>query len=146
MTAAQVWSAVRNRNAQDALERKLTGADNFCYFRAILSQPNPGGGYEWQLSNKKQHPIPNVKVCLYRIVDGNDQFLRCWEEGMCLPHSISQMADEGPLRKGKHRFIFFAANSWEQTLQISTEGETPVQTGIIYRDDKEIWRFPDVPR
>ena len=146
VTAAQVWSAARDRAAQEAFERKLTGADNFCYFQALLDKPQPGGGFEWQLSNKEQRPIPNVQVCLYRIANGKDQFLRCWSEAMCIPHSINQMADEGPIMPGKHRFVFFAANTWEQTLEISKEEDILVQRGIVYRDDKEIWRFPNVAR
>ena len=144
VTVAQVCSDARDRAAQKTFEAKLTGADNYCYFQALLDKPQPGGGFEWQLSNKEQRPIPNIKVCLYRAIDGKDQFIKCWEEGMCVPHSINQMADEGPIMSGKHRFIFFAANTWEQTLEITKEkeGEASTQRGIIYRDGKEIWRFP----
>ena len=123
------------------------GGDNFCYFRATLNDPQPGGGYEWQLINKQQRPIPGMKVCFYRIVDGEDQFLRCWEPAMCITHSINQTtANEKPIMPGKHRFVFFAINGWKQTLEIAGPNDAPTQEGVVYRNGKEIWRFSDGAR
>ena len=48
------WNGVRNQAAQEELEAKLTSANNYCYFQADLNRPQPKGGYEWQLINKKQ--------------------------------------------------------------------------------------------
>ncbi len=140
VVAAVAWYA--DKVDRRATEARLTGGDNYCYFQADLSRPQPKGGYEWKLINKKQRPIPNVQICLYL----NGKFSRCWKQGMCIPHSVDQAKDEGPLPIGEHRFEFFAANRWSQTLEIYMEGETPKQRGEIIRDGKEIWRFPDVSR
>ena len=139
---AQFWREVRNQAAQEAFEAKLTGGGNYCYFEVLLDKPQPNGGYEWQIRNHEQRPIPNMQVCLYR----EDQFLRCWQQGMCIPHSVNQAKDEGPIKLGTHRFEFFAANHWSQTLEIFMEGEVPKQRGEIYRDGKVIGRIPNESR
>lgn len=139
---AQFWHDVRNQAAQEEFETRVTGADNYCYFQADLNRPQPKGGYEWQLINKKQRPIPNVQICLYL----NGKFTRCWKQGMCIPHAVDQAKDEGPLPIGKHRFEFFAANSWSQTLKIYMKGETPKQRGEIIRDGEVIGKVPDESR
>ena len=136
------WNGVRNQAAQEELEAKLTGANNYCYFQADLNRPQPKGGYEWQLINKKQRPIPNSQICLYL----NGKFSRCWKHGMCIPHAVDQAKDEGPLPIGKHHFEFFAANSWSQTLEIYMDGKTAKQRGEIIRDGKVIGGIPAEPR
>ena len=139
---ATFWNDVRNQSAQEELETRLTGANNYCYFQADLNRPQPKGGYEWQLRNKEKRPIPNVQICLYL----NGEFSRCWKQGMCIPHSIDQAKEEDSIPLGKHRFEFFAANSWSQTLEIYMEGDIPKQRGAIIRNDEVIGRISDEPR
>ena len=139
VVAAIAWYA--DKVDRGIAEARLTGGDNYCYFVALLDKPQPNGGYEWQLINHNKRPIPNVQICLYL----NGKFSRCWKQGMCIPHSVNQAKDEGPLMPGQHSFVFFGANTWEQTLEIF-EGDTPTQTGIISRDGKEIGRVSDVTR
>ncbi len=148
VTVTQVWKNIRDEAARSEFETKLTGGENYCYFRAVLDDPKPGGGYEWVLINKWQRSIPFHKMCRYQAVDGKDKFIECWPSDTCIPHSIQQTtANESPIMPGKYRFIWFAANEWEQILEISVSSNgDSAQTGIIYRDGKEIWRFPDVTR
>ena len=136
---SQFWSAARDRAAQETFERKLTGADNYCYFQADLNRPTPNGGYEWQLINKNRRPIPNLQICLYL----NGDFTRCWDQGMCIPHAIDQAKAEGSLTLGEHRFEFFGANSWSQTLKIYMDGENVRQRGEVVRGGEVIGKVPE---
>ena len=125
---------------------EMGGGDNFCYFRATLNDPQPDGGYEWKLINKQQRPIPNMEMHRYQIIDGESQYRGHWEPATCVTDSVNQTtANEDPIMPGKHYFKFQSINSWEQSLEI-TGGKEPKQIGVIYRDGKEIWRFPDEPR
>ena len=122
------------------------GGDNYCYFQALLNLPKPGGGYEWQIVNKQKRPIPNMEMLRYQIIDGNSLYLGKWEPATCVTDSVNQTtANEKPIMLGKHYFKFQAVNSWEQSLEI-IGGKEPKQIGIVYRNGKEVWRFPDGPR
>lgn len=120
---------------------------NFCYFEAVLDQPKAGGGFEWRLHNRQHRLLPFQTMCRYQ--GREETFVApCWQAGACLPESINQTtAGEKPIGMGMHKFIWHADNSWKQTLNIFiSEKGTLTQTGILFRDGKEIWRFGDEPR
>lgn len=123
-------------------------AANFCYFQALLNEPQPGGGYEWQLRNKQGRIIPFQRMCPYKIVDSEEEYRKCWDPDTCLPEAINQTtANEDPIMPGKYIFKWHTTNSWKQTLEISApKNAAPTQVGIIYRNDEEIWRFPNGTR
>lgn len=130
----------------DAADTKFK-ADNFCYFEAILNQ-RKGDGYEWRLHNRQQRVLPFEAMCRDTVISSQDKkYEGCWEKAACLPETINQTtAGEKPIMPGIHLFTWHAENGWNQTLKIVEEPNFLVQTGVIFRNGKEVWRFEEVLR
>ena len=148
VASAQIWAGVRNRAANEESEKRLTGGDNFYYFEAVLDDPKSGGGYEWKLKYKEARPIPGVVMCWYEVVGEKEDFQDCWPRSTFIPHEINlTSAGESPLfPEKKYKFVFFGANSWEQTLEIYMDGNTPRQRGKVTRAGVPIKRIPNESR